>query len=67
MKRRLIFAKETKDVAAELGLSIQQVRWAEESALRKLRNSPVLKAALVELIEGEQFHGEFTVASTKET
>jgi DNA-directed RNA polymerase sigma subunit (sigma70/sigma32) len=47
-----------KEVAKELGISLQQARWAEESAMKKLRSSPELREALRYMIESGTFDGE---------
>ncbi len=59
--RKTDFAMEAKDIAKKLGLSFQQVRWAEESALRKLREHPEFRAALKILIETGEFDGYFSL------
>ena len=56
-RQRIIFAKERQEVARELGLSVQQVRWAEESAIKKLRTSEALRISLKEKLEAETFDG----------
>ena len=52
-----LFSKTREEVALALGLSVQQVKWAEESAIRKLRQDENLKENLREFISVNVYEG----------
>lgn len=53
------FEVDAQTVAKKLGLTLQQVRWAEVSALRKLRKSKILREVLIEKVGIDSFDGCF--------
>lgn len=55
------FALTREEVAERLKLSFQQVRWAEESALRKLRQHPELFSTLLQYIDNMTRTEEFSI------
>jgi hypothetical protein len=49
------FEMTCRQIAEKLVLSVKEVQWAEESALRKLRKRPDCKELLVTLVENGTF------------
>ncbi|HXP82540.1 MAG TPA: hypothetical protein VN976_21760 [Verrucomicrobiae bacterium] len=55
MLNETLFAASSEQIAKELGITVQQVRWAEQSALRKLRKHPELIAAIQQIVVTETY------------
>jgi hypothetical protein len=51
------FAMSRKEVAKKMGLSFQEVRWAEESAIKKIRQSRAEIESRIEALVWDGTHG----------
>ncbi len=55
MLNQNLFATSCEQIAQKLGLTLQEVRWAEQSALRKMKKHPGLLEAMKQILATETY------------